>query len=176
MRFLRYPGGKSKSLSFLINYLPQNDDIKGKYIGPFVGGGSVFLFVQPKHAILSDLNKELIDLYKGIRNYPHKVWETFESFPRGKKAYYKIRDEDLNGKHLFYRAARIKLPWLGRRNPGHFLIICNSLVSTPRADQSLSPTIRISEVRYSILTQQPLMGLIRTTGQRSLSNIMIIIK
>ncbi len=107
MKFLRYPGGKRKLLSFLVNYLPRNGDIKGKYIEPFVGGGAVFLFVQPEHAILSDLNRELIDLYKGIRNYPHKVWETFESFPRGKKAYYKIRDEDLNGKHLSYRAARI---------------------------------------------------------------------
>jgi len=107
MKFLRYPGGKSKLLSFLVNFLPNNSEIKGKYIEPFVGGGSVFLFIQPSQAIISDLNKELIELYKGIRNYPHKVWKIFESFPTGKQAYYKIREEDLRGKPLYYRAARI---------------------------------------------------------------------
>ncbi|MEQ8221456.1 MAG: Dam family site-specific DNA-(adenine-N6)-methyltransferase [Candidatus Eremiobacterota bacterium] len=107
MRFLRYPGGKTKLLSFLVSYLPSNKDIKGKYIEPFVGGGSVFLYVQPVDAIIADLNQELIDLYKGIRNYPHKVWDIFKSFPCGKNAYYKIRDEDFQGQHLYYRAARI---------------------------------------------------------------------
>jgi len=28
MKFLRYPGRKRKLLSFLVNYLPQNDDRK----------------------------------------------------------------------------------------------------------------------------------------------------
>jgi len=106
MKFLRYPGGKSKLLFFLANLLPQSDRIKGRYIEPFVGGGSVFLYIQPERAILSDLNEELIDLYKGIRNYPHKVWETFASFPSGKETYYRVRDEEYEDKPLYYRAAR----------------------------------------------------------------------
>jgi len=107
MNFLRYPGGKSKQLSFLINFLPKVEQIKGTYIEPFVGGGSVFLYLHPQSAIISDLNKQLIDLYQGIRNYPHKVWETFASFPPGKAAYYEIRSESLENKPLYYRAARI---------------------------------------------------------------------
>jgi len=106
MKFLRYPGGKSKLLFFLANLLPQKDNIKGEYIEPFVGGGSVFLYLQPERAILSDLNRELIDLYKGIRKYPHKVWEIFVTFPSGKEAYYRIRDGKYEGKPLYYRAAR----------------------------------------------------------------------
>ena len=70
MKFLRYPGGKSKLLSFLATFLPSGDKIEGKYVEPFVGGGSVFLYVQPERAILSDLNKELVDLYRGIRTPP----------------------------------------------------------------------------------------------------------
>ncbi len=66
MKFLRYPGGKSKLLFFLANFLPQKDSIKGEHIEPFVGGSSVFLYIQPERAILSDLNRELIDLYKLI--------------------------------------------------------------------------------------------------------------
>src|SRR3989304_3169251 len=106
MKFLRYPGGKSKQLYFLATILPQKDEIKGKYIEPFVGGGSVFLYAQPPRAILSDLNAELIDLYKGIRDYPEKVWETFVDFPSGRDAYYKIRDEEYQNKPLYSRAAR----------------------------------------------------------------------
>lgn len=66
----------------------------------------MFLFLQPKQAIISDLNQELIDLYKGIRNYPHKVWETFIGFPSGKEAYYQIRDTEYSRKPMPYRAAR----------------------------------------------------------------------
>lgn len=106
MKFLRYPGGKSKLLSYLVNHLPTKKDIKGTYIEPFVGGGSVFFYMNPDNALVSDLNSELIALYKGIKLYPHKVWETFESFPSGKTAYYEIRNNGTEGKHLYYKAAR----------------------------------------------------------------------
>ena len=106
MNFLRYPGGKGKLLSFLANYLPNSKKIKGKYIEPFVGGGSVFLYLNPQSAYVADLNKELIDLYRGIKNYPHKVWEIFTSFPKGKISYYKIRNERQDIKPLYYKAAR----------------------------------------------------------------------
>ncbi|MBC8234540.1 DNA adenine methylase [bacterium] len=87
MKFLRYPGGKGGLLSFLSNYLPKRENIRGKYVEPFLGGGSVFFHVLPQKALLADLNKELIDLYKGIRYAPHKVWETFKLFAGGKENY-----------------------------------------------------------------------------------------
>lgn len=107
MKFLRYPGGKQKFLSFLSEYLPSWDKIEGTYIEPFVGGGSIFFYIQPTKAVLADLNKELIDLYKGIRNSPHKVWQVFKDFPSGKKNYYYIRDTNSSNRLLSYRAARI---------------------------------------------------------------------
>lgn len=106
MRFLRYPGGKSRLLLFLADFLPESSEIKGKYVEPFLGGGSVFLYVGPERSVISDLNKELIDLYRGIRSYPHKVWETFVGFPTGKDAFYRVRGENYNDKCLYYRAAR----------------------------------------------------------------------
>lgn len=106
MKFLRYPGGKTKILSYLVNHLPESKSIKGTYIEPFVGGGSIFFHVNPDNALISDLNSELITLYKGIKLYPHKVWETFESFPSGKSSYYKVRNKSTEGKPLYYKAAR----------------------------------------------------------------------
>lgn len=106
MKFLRYPGGKSRLLRYISSHLPKTGEVKGSYIEPFVGGGSIFFYQKPNQAILCDLNKELIELYKGIRLYPHKVWETFESFPSGKESYYLVRDEAVEGKPLYFRAAR----------------------------------------------------------------------
>jgi len=106
MRFLRYPGGKSRLLRFLSDRIPEATEIAGRYIEPFVGGGAFFLHIQPRQAIISDLNSELVELYKGIRSYPHKVWETFKNFPSGKQAYYKVRNEEYRDKPLYYRAAR----------------------------------------------------------------------
>ena len=106
MRFLRYPGGKSRLLRFLSDRIPEATGIVGRYIEPFVGGGAFFLHIQPQQAIISDLNSELVELYRGIRAYPHKVWETFKSFPSGRQAYYKVRDEEYRDRPLYYRAAR----------------------------------------------------------------------
>lgn len=106
MRFLRYPGGKSKMLSQLVDYLPIPGGVKGKYVEPFLGGGAIFLFVQPTNALLSDINSELIDLYNGIKLYPHKVWEIFESFPVGRDSYYTVRDKVTAKSSLYFRAAR----------------------------------------------------------------------
>lgn len=106
MKFLRYPGGKSKQLSFLVNHLPNSKNISGRYIEPFVGGGSVFLYIRPYDAFISDLNSELIDLYNGIKKSPKRVWEIFESFPSGKKSYYKVRDKYNEDEKYYYKAAR----------------------------------------------------------------------
>lgn len=106
MKFLRYPGGKTKLLTYLIKHLPKSNSIKGTYIEPFVGGGSIFFHMNPNNALISDLNSELITLYKGIKLYPHKVWEIFESFPSGRCSYYKVRNKSMEGKPLYYKAAR----------------------------------------------------------------------
>ena len=90
-RFLRYPGGKSRLLPFLSNYLLPPEKIKGMFIEPFVGGGSVFFHLQPIKAVLSDINSELIDLYRGIRYKPEEVWKLFKSIPTGKKSYNQVR-------------------------------------------------------------------------------------
>jgi DNA adenine methylase len=106
MKFLRYPGGKRRLMAYIAKRLPAKADLKGRYLEPFVGGGAVFFYQKPENAFLSDLNSELIDLYRAIRLYPHKVWETFSSVPEGKASYYQMRDGEIGSKPLYYRAAR----------------------------------------------------------------------
>ena len=57
---IRYPGGKRRLLVFFQDYLPILDFSDGRYIEPFVGSGAVFFYLQPKRAILSDINPALI--------------------------------------------------------------------------------------------------------------------
>jgi DNA adenine methylase len=99
LTFLRYPGGKQRHLCYFAHFL-QNSDISWKrYVEPFLGGGSVFFFIEPEKALLSDKNQELINLYHGIRDFPEEVWEKYKKFPNTKRGYYSIRSwnpEDLD--------------------------------------------------------------------------------
>jgi len=103
---LRYPGGKQRMLTFLGDFLPCRDDIRGKYVEPFVGGGAVFFHVQPVEAILSDSNAELIDVYRGIRDDPVGVWERYEAFGNTKEEYHRVRSLCAARLGLTERAAR----------------------------------------------------------------------
>lgn len=62
---LKYRGGKQKEIKNLEPYLPS---FTGKYIEPFFGGGSMYFHLEPEEAIVSDLNKRLMDFYCGVRN------------------------------------------------------------------------------------------------------------
>lgn len=104
--FIRYPGGKKRILKYIAPHLLSRGSINGRFVEPFLGGGAVFFAVDPKRALLSDINDELIDLYRGIRRFPLIVWKLFKNFPTTKKGYYKIRGDNGCGKDLAFRAAR----------------------------------------------------------------------
>jgi len=104
--FLRYPGGKQRQLFSFDHLLPNKCQISGTYTEPFVGGGAVFFYLNPKSALLSDKNQELIDLYVGIRDFPDEIWKLYSQFPTTKKGYYEIRDSSVVDLDLPKRAAR----------------------------------------------------------------------
>lgn len=92
---------------FLNRFLPKAVEIKGRYVEPFVGGGAIFLYLQPSRAILSDVNVELVDLYKGIRGDPIGVWETYAAFGNTKDEYKRVRSLNPLQLNLTQRAARL---------------------------------------------------------------------
>jgi DNA adenine methylase len=102
---VRYPGGKRRLMTFLWKYLPVAEAVEGRYVEPFVGSGAVFFRLRPRRALLSDVNQELIDLYRGIRYAPRKVWALYSSFGSTKEDYIYIRDV-YRPKSLVERAAR----------------------------------------------------------------------
>jgi DNA adenine methylase len=106
VKIIRYPGGKQKILNSIIKYLPTIETIQGKYVEPFAGSASVFFRLNPAHALLNDINPELISFYKVIRNYPNKVWHYYNNFDITKEAYYEIRNTKPNNKNLAFCSAR----------------------------------------------------------------------
>jgi len=106
VRFLRYPGGKQRILQRLMQHLPKRAEIKGRLVEPFVGSGAVFFAINPRRALLTDLNAELIDLFRGIRRHPAEVWRRFSAFPSSKEGYYEVRAFDHGSLDLAGKAAR----------------------------------------------------------------------
>jgi DNA adenine methylase len=106
VNIIRYPGGKQRMLDFLMRYLPTRDFIPGRLVEPFVGSGAVFLATNPKRALLSDMNDELIDLYRGLRLYPLEVWRAYRGFPSTCDGYYRVRSWNPKDLDLAHAAAR----------------------------------------------------------------------
>ena len=68
--FLKWAGGKRWLFAAdFMQRLPTFD----RYIEPFLGGGAGFFALAPKRAILSDVNSELIELYRTIRDFPEEL-------------------------------------------------------------------------------------------------------
>ncbi|MDR0603407.1 MAG: Dam family site-specific DNA-(adenine-N6)-methyltransferase [Bacteroidales bacterium] len=65
---VKYRGGKSNEISNISKHIPE---YKGRYIEPFFGGGALYFHIEPKRAIINDINSKLIAFYTGIKsNYP----------------------------------------------------------------------------------------------------------
>jgi DNA adenine methylase len=63
--FLKWPGGKRWFVCQHAELFPTE---YGTYLEPFVGAGSVYLHLRPKRAVLGDINADLINLYRTIKD------------------------------------------------------------------------------------------------------------
>lgn len=90
---LRYPGGKSRTVDTLLQYVPKFTE----YREPFVGGGSLFLSLKemfPKKKFwINDLYKELYYFYKYCKNRPKEVIDEVKTI--------KASNKEEDGKSLF---------------------------------------------------------------------------
>ena len=62
---IKYRGGKSKEIPNIMLHIPR---FSGRYIEPFFGGGALFFHLEPRMAIINDINSKLMDFYRGVRN------------------------------------------------------------------------------------------------------------
>jgi DNA adenine methylase len=89
--FLKWAGGKTQLLSEIACLLPT---IKGRYIEPFVGGGALFFELEPERALIQDVNLELIDTYRVVRDHVDELIESLGTYKFEKEEYYRVRDSE----------------------------------------------------------------------------------
>jgi len=90
--FLKWAGGKRWLLSKAGELLPDMN-LTNRYIEPFLGGGSIFFHLEPKFALLSDLNEDLINTYLVMRDSWQDLFEILQKYhnQHSQDFYYKIR-------------------------------------------------------------------------------------
>jgi len=62
---VKYRGGKSNEIPNIAQHIPN---YKGRYIEPFFGGGALYFYLEPKRAIINDINSKLMAFYSGVRD------------------------------------------------------------------------------------------------------------
>ena len=92
--FLKWAGGKRQLIPQMEEYLKK---IKfTNYYEPFLGGGSLLLYLQPKKAIVNDYNVDLIECYKCIRDNFEELIVELKKYEtkNNQEDFYKIREVD----------------------------------------------------------------------------------
>jgi DNA adenine methylase len=102
--FLKWAGGKSQLIQQYIPYFPKEFKT---YYEPFIGGGAVFFYLNPPSAVLTDINAELVNTYRCVRDHVEELIVLLEAHQirHCKEYYYAVRQH----KHLteLEKAARI---------------------------------------------------------------------
>ncbi len=101
--FVKWAGGKRQLLDVLLKNIPKKFNT---YIEPFVGGGALLFELQPSRAIISDINEELINAYKVIKENVEALIESLKKHRNTKEYYYAIRAVDPKSLTPVERASR----------------------------------------------------------------------
>ena len=94
--FLKWPGGKRWFVGNHANLLPSE---YGIYVEPFLGAGAVYFHLRPTRALLGDVNADLMETYRAIRD----DWQALESSLRYRQRRHR---EDPDAYYYWLRAKK----------------------------------------------------------------------
>lgn len=98
--FVKWVGGKRQLLKQFreLNLYPPEcfNPESNTYFEPFVGGGAVFFDLLPKHAELSDTNRELVITYNVIKDNVDGLIKSLKKHIYNKEYYLRVRAQDIN--------------------------------------------------------------------------------
>lgn len=116
--FLKWAGGKRQLLPELLDRLPwglcspTGSGHQPTYHEPFVGGGALFFalrakgLIAPSKARLSDVNPELVNAYKTVRDRVEKLILCLSTFRNEQQFFYEVRRRPPGELNSLERAAR----------------------------------------------------------------------
>jgi DNA adenine methylase len=88
---VKWVGGKRQLLEAIQKHVPKRFNT---YYEPFVGGGAVLFELQPKKAIVNDINSELINLYQVIKKNVDALITDLGKHQNDAGYFYHIRELD----------------------------------------------------------------------------------
>jgi DNA adenine methylase len=164
---LRYPGGKSKAINQIVEYLPESFS---EFREPFVGGGSVFIYLRQKFPDIkiwiNDLNRELFLFWKLAQSeLPQLVKEIRQikiKYKDGKLLFAELTSVDINKLSDLERAARFfvlnRITFSGTVESGgfseqafHKRFTDSSIERLEKLENILSENVQITNLDYSHL-------------------------
>lgn len=130
---IKWSGSKRSQAEQIISYFPKQIDT---YYEPFCGGASVFarLYMNRKtsikHFVLSDINNDLMSLYKVIQNNPIQLCEHYESLWNELN-----KDDNINRKKEYFSSIRQRFN--REHDPMDFMFIMRTTTNgMPRYNQN----------------------------------------
>ncbi|MDZ8187807.1 MAG: DNA adenine methylase [Nostoc sp. ChiSLP02] len=167
---LRYPGGKSKAINQIVEYLP--DDFS-EFREPFVGGGSVFIYLKQKFPDIkiwiNDLNRELFLFWKfaqsDIAHLVKEIRHIKAKYRDGKLLYTELTNIDIEKLSDFERAVRFfvlnRITFSGTVESGgfsqeafHKRFTDSSIERLEKLESILAKNVEITNLDYSYLLQK----------------------
>lgn len=91
--FIKWAGGKRQLIPELRKHIPKKFNT---YYEPFIGGGAFLFELQPKRAVISDRNEDLIFTYLSVRDNIDELIELLKIYATKNNSvdYYEIRAMD----------------------------------------------------------------------------------
>ena len=161
--FLKWAGGKSQLIPQYLPYFPTYQN----YYEPFVGGGAIFFHLQPERSFLIDINIELVNVYRCVRDQLEELVAKLEEHRErhSPEHYYQVRSQLSTSDDWFFqgndldRAARLiylnKTCFNGlyrENSKGHFNVPIGSYknpsIYDPEALEAASIALRSSRIEY----------------------------
>ncbi|MDX2098831.1 MAG: DNA adenine methylase [Leptolyngbyaceae cyanobacterium bins.59] len=102
--FLKWAGGKGRLIQQYLPYFPRYYQT---YYEPFLGGGAIFFYLTPPKAVLMDINSELVNVYRCVKDSVEPLISLLENHRQchSRDYYYHIRS--LRNGDSLERAARM---------------------------------------------------------------------
>ncbi|MDZ7966275.1 MAG: DNA adenine methylase [Nostoc sp. DedSLP03] len=167
---LRYPGGKSKAINQIVEYLPESFL---EFREPFVGGGSVFIYLRQKFPgikiWINDLNRELFLFWKfaqsDIAQLVKEIRHIKVRYTDGKLLFLELTSVDVNKLSDLERAVRFfvlnRITFSGTVESGgfsqeafHKRFTDSSIERVEKLENLLSKNVQITNLDYSHLLKK----------------------
>ncbi|AFY48921.1 site-specific DNA methylase [Nostoc sp. PCC 7524] len=164
---LRYPGGKSKAINQIVEYLPESF---AEFREPFIGGGSVFIYLKQKFPDLkfwiNDLNQELFLFWEiaqtDISQLVQEVHYIKNKYTDGKLLFTELTSVEVNSLSDLERAVRFfvlnRITFSGTVESGgfsqeafHKRFTYSSIERLGKLETILTKDIQITNLDYSEL-------------------------